>query len=121
MQIPKSPIDHSVLDSIRSLQLPDSNDLVAQIVRTYIDDSADLMLGLAEAVRGSDCERVRAAAHSLKSSSGNVGARPVVDLARRLETAGREKNSAEFEPLFLELQIELSRAVAELDMMVFAA
>lgn len=121
MQFPKPPIDHAVLDSIRSLQLPDSNDLVGQIVTTYIDDSADLMLQLAEAVRASDCERVRAAAHSLKSSSGNVGARQVVDLARQLEMAGRQDEPAQFEALFLELQIELSRAVIELDTMVVAA
>lgn len=121
MEIPKPPIDHAVLDAIRSLQLPDSNDLVGQIVRTYIDDSADLMQILAEAVRDSDCERVRAAAHSLKSSSGNVGAKQVVDLARRLEMVGKEDEPSAFEALFVELQIELSRAVAELDVMVIAA
>lgn len=121
MQLPKPPIDHAVLDSIRSLQLPDSSDLVGQILRTYIDDSADLMLAIAAAVREADGERVRSAAHSLKSSSGNVGAKQVVDLARRLEMAGRENEPEEFEALFLELQIELSRAVAELDTMVVAA
>jgi len=118
MKIHKQAIDHAVLDAIRALQLPDSEDLVGQIVQTYIDDSADLMLMLGESVRKCDSEGVRAAAHSLKSCSGNVGARQVVEIARRLEMAGREDKNDEFAAALVELQIELTRAVAELDEMV---
>lgn len=121
MNMNQQAIDHAVLDAIRSLQLPDNDDLVGQIVQTYFDDSAELMLLLSDAVRENECETVRSAAHSLKSCSGNVGARQVVDLARRLEMAGRNGKEAEFEPLFVELQIELARAVDELDAMVVAA
>lgn len=121
MNMHKQAIDHAVLDAIRALQLPDNEDLVGQIVQTYINDSADLMLMLAEAVRKGESEGVRAAAHSLKSCSGNVGARQVVDIARRLEMAGRQDERNEFEAVLVELKIELARAVDELDEMIIAA
>jgi hypothetical protein len=41
-----------------------------------------------------------------------------VEIARRLEMAGREDKNDEFAAALVELQIELTRAVAELDEMV---
>ena len=59
MNMNQQAIDHAVLDAIRSLQLPDNDDLVGQIVQTYFDDSAELMLMLSDAVRANECETVR--------------------------------------------------------------
>ena len=121
MELHTQAIDRSVLEAIRSLQLPDADDLVGQIIETYIGESADLMSALGDAVRELDSERVRACSHTLKSSSGNVGARRVVDLARQLEMAARDAKDGDFESLFVELQIERARAVQELDLMMMAA
>ena len=115
------PIDHDVLDAIRSLQIPQSEDLVEQIIQTYIEDSAALVSLLEHAVTHSDSEGIRASAHSLKSCSGNVGARQVVELSRHLEMLGREGNLRTVGSVLSELQGELSRAIAELKSMVCPA
>lgn len=71
----------------------------------YEDDTAgmlelyDLMLKngamhldkLDAAIRERDCEGVRKAAHSLKGSSGNVGAMPLSRLAAQVEDAARDE------------------------------
>lgn len=108
-------IDQSILESIRSLQSPEGEDLVARIVRNYIVESARLIGRIADAVRNSDGEGVRAGAHSLKSCSGNVGARKVVELSRRLEMDGRNGALQDSGNALSALQVELTRAVSELE------
>src|SRR2546422_10344193 len=50
-----------------------------------------------------DFESLERAAHSLKSSAGNMGARAVQELARKIEHLAEEKNHAAIAPLLDEL------------------
>jgi signal transduction histidine kinase/CheY-like chemotaxis protein/HPt (histidine-containing phosphotransfer) domain-containing protein/predicted hydrocarbon binding protein len=47
---------------------------------------------LTEAVERGDAKVVEREAHSLKGAAGNLGAKPIADLASQLELLGREKN-----------------------------
>jgi two-component system sensor histidine kinase/response regulator len=80
-------IDPGALDSIRALNPVDGDGLVRRVVRAYLDDTPRLLTALRDAVGQGD-ERARAAiAHSLKSSSANVGAEALARLCRQIEAA----------------------------------
>ncbi|MGI9321225.1 MAG: response regulator, partial [Thiogranum sp.] len=89
MEISASPIDQSVLDVIRDMEDEDDPDMLADIIGLYLDKSAELLQTLQMAIANLDAESMRVAAHTLKSSSANVGARVLADLCRDLEELGR--------------------------------
>jgi HPt (histidine-containing phosphotransfer) domain-containing protein len=86
------------------LVLPDSEILdLSRLVEAFEDDTAgiaDLLdlaletgtkhrLALADGIARGDAETVRRAAHSIKGSSGNIGANVVMDLASALDEQAR--------------------------------
>jgi CheY-like chemotaxis protein len=84
-----SAIDQSVLDVIRDMADEDDPDMLAEIIGLYLDKAPELLQSLQAAVADNDAESVRVAAHTLKSSSANVGACILADLCRELEEMGR--------------------------------
>ena len=82
-------IDQSVLDVIRDMEDEDDPDMLAEIIGLYIDRAPELLQSLEEAIANTDAESLRVTAHTLKSSSANVGARVLADLCRELEEMGR--------------------------------
>jgi HPt (histidine-containing phosphotransfer) domain-containing protein len=82
-------INESALDEIRSLQSPRRPTLLADLIRSFFDSSEGLIEDLRNAFEAGDAAAVREAAHALKSSSGNVGARAVSKLAFELESHAR--------------------------------
>ena len=80
-------VDRSALEAIRALQREGAPDLLAQVVRLYFESTPPLMERLRAGLAAGDVEMVRNAAHSLKSSSANLGATGLADLCGQLELA----------------------------------
>jgi two-component system sensor histidine kinase/response regulator len=59
---------------------------------------------LAEAIKGGDAKVVEREAHSLKGGAGNLGAKPIVDLALQLELLGRKGDLAVAEEIVSNLR-----------------
>jgi PAS domain S-box-containing protein len=88
---PKAPVlDPEVLENLRKLDHPGKPSLVARIAQAYLDDTPSRLESLRIAVEASDSDGIRLAAHALKSSSLNVGARAVGELCRALEARASE-------------------------------
>jgi len=87
---PADVLDEARLEFIRSMQRPGKPDLVAKVVRLYLDRTPELIDAIAQAVGSRDARALQTAAHSLKSSSANLGATRVAEAARALEQFGRE-------------------------------
>ncbi len=86
---PLSPvIDADVLDDLRALL----GDEVDRLIDVFLDDTPRLLATLENAVDGPDYAALREAAHSLKSSSANLGAMSLSAAARRIESGARERN-----------------------------
>jgi len=95
---PSQPtLDMQVLEGL--LALPRGAASVQRILRTYLDTTPALLSALQEGFCQGDAMHVEQAAHSLKSSSGNVGALALAELARALEAMGRAQNLAQAAPL----------------------
>jgi signal transduction histidine kinase/CheY-like chemotaxis protein len=79
-------IDLQVLEELRDVM----DEEFVGLVRTYIRNTPGQIARLDEAAHAGDVGAMVRPAHSLKSSSANVGAIQVVDLAREIEVSARE-------------------------------
>ena len=80
------PLDHKILDSIMDVQVSGGvSDLLEHVVASYLEETPKLLDQLREAAGEADPDRLRKAAHALKSSSANVGARAVVTSCKSVE------------------------------------
>jgi signal transduction histidine kinase/CheY-like chemotaxis protein len=84
-------INERALDAIRALSCDRGAALVHKVVSTWVDDTPQHLAGLNQAIAARDTVSVRKVAHSLKSSSANVGADHFARLCRQLEQLGREQ------------------------------
>jgi HPt (histidine-containing phosphotransfer) domain-containing protein len=79
--------DPSVLRGLTDLGQGDG--FASRVVDTYLASSAGLLAALRDAVAASDPKAVTAAAHTLKSSSAQIGAVRLSTLCKELEALGR--------------------------------
>jgi HPt (histidine-containing phosphotransfer) domain-containing protein len=86
------PIDLSVLETIRSFRREGRPDPLRHIVNLFVEHSRQLVERMKDALAQGDGGVVRETAHSLKSSSGNVGAVNLSSLCKEMEQAGKEAN-----------------------------
>jgi HPt (histidine-containing phosphotransfer) domain-containing protein len=85
-------IDRQVLDQLRELDPTGGQTLVRQILQVYLDTSGNYLAQMEQAIAADDADGLRRAAHSLKSSSANVGAKVLSEVFKRMEVLGREAN-----------------------------
>ena len=77
-----------------------------EIAELFLDGLTDSIAGIRDGIALNDDNAVERAAHSLKGSVGNFGARRAYDIAYRLEVLGRDGKLAESEDAVPELQRE---------------
>jgi two-component system, sensor histidine kinase and response regulator len=83
----KAAVDLDVLATLRKSR----PDLLARLVKTYIAYAPQALSELAKASEALDFETMTRLAHSLKSSSANLGANELSALCRSLEVAGKAR------------------------------
>ena len=64
-------------------------DFLVELIDVYLDDTPTRLAQLRQALDGGDAETMTREAHTLKSSSANVGAMTLSALAHQVEIAGR--------------------------------
>ena len=99
----RGPIEYRALENIRSTEPDGSGDILKRILGLYLDDSPKLLSQLKNAVEQGDTESVRRTAHSLKSSSANVGANHLSSLLAKLELRGREESLVGTAPVLTQI------------------
>ncbi|HMT38499.1 MAG TPA: ATP-binding protein [Thermomonas sp.] len=98
-------LDDSVLDELREVL----GDEVDKIVQVYLEDAPRLIAQLERAAVGNYPIALRVAAHTLKSSSANVGARTLSDAARDLEHGARDGTLGQPEALVARIVTEFAQ------------
>ncbi|MGB3397757.1 MAG: PAS domain S-box protein [Nitrospira sp.] len=97
-------MDLTALKSIRALQRPNRPDVLASVLRKYLDSSRESLEALRDAIRANDPTVLQAIAHRLKSSSAQLGALAVAASCKELETMGHRNNLVDAERSFAQLQ-----------------
>lgn len=82
-------IDLSVLESFWEMQQNGRPDLLSRIIGTVLRTSPDFLADIRSAIETNDAAALRNAAHTMKSSNGQIGARRMAALCYELESMGR--------------------------------
>jgi TMAO reductase system sensor TorS len=111
-------IDTAALDALRSLQAPGKADIRERVIGLYLDETPPQLHQLRMALNSRDAGALKRAAHTIKSSSANVGAGRLSTLCRELEGRVGSENGADFGPRVEAIEAEFARARAELETLV---
>jgi len=111
-------INASALEQIRSLQRPGGPRVLHRVIALYFVNTPELLAAMRDAVTHGNCEALRQAAHSLKSTSANLGAAPLAELCRGAEEVARKGAAAteEFRLDAIEAEYERVRAALEAEL-----
>ena len=85
-------LDPRTLAGIRAMRKPGAPDLLAKVAGIYASNSKTLVGELKSAVSSKDQAGLLRAAHTLKSSSANVGATGLAEICKDIEALPRDGN-----------------------------
>lgn len=96
-------VDETTLEGVREIM----EDAFGSLIESYLEEAASLFEDLSAASRAGNADGLSRAAHSLKSSSANIGAMRLSEVARVLEFKGRAGDIADAAPLVDKARNEL--------------
>jgi|GEM_PF-525811 len=103
------PIRVGALDELRALAPAGGADVVAEVVRVYLQDAGERLAEIRAALETSDARLLRQAAHALKGSSSSCGAARLAELCQRLEDATEAESLSATRALVAAAQTEFLR------------
>ena len=83
-------LEQETLERIRALQRPGKPNVLSKIINLYLENSPGLIETVRKSVEQGDGAALCEAAHSLKSSSANLGAVSMAAVCKKLEDMGRD-------------------------------
>jgi HPt (histidine-containing phosphotransfer) domain-containing protein len=107
-------LDMSVVEELLSFADDGDPELVLDLIQMFLDDGPIKVRAVIEGIQEGDFDRAERAAHSLKGSSGNLGAKVLSHLCEQLQVATRLKRPAESAQLVPQLQRNYDAAEAAL-------
>ncbi|MCC7220373.1 MAG: response regulator [Candidatus Contendobacter sp.] len=111
-------LDPAALEAIRALQTPCKPDFLAQIIGVYLNNAQQLVGAIETAYIADQREILLRSAHTLKSSSANIGALDFAARCREIETATRAGQPEQADERIQTLRSEFNRVEAALHMVL---
>jgi len=105
---PSLSLDSSVLDGLRFLQ-DDNGEFIAGLVNTYLGDTSVRLGVLRNALSARDFPMIDRSAHTIKGSSGNMGATRMASISASLQHSGKAEDLTTTTRLVTELEVEFIR------------
>ena len=87
-------LDLAVIDGLRELGGEEDPGLLSELIELFLSDAPQRLQELEAALEDGDLERLSRAAHTLKSSSANLGAVAFRRLCEELERSARQGDEA---------------------------
>jgi CheY-like chemotaxis protein len=109
-------LDPKPLADILELQRRKAPNLLNRLILRYREESAQLLHKLRTALDQGNADGVHRAAHSLRSSSGTLGARALAALCENLETKGRTGQLVNASPMLAQIEAEHALVLTALTM-----
>jgi HPt (histidine-containing phosphotransfer) domain-containing protein len=107
-------LDPKVIDSLRQLTAPGEPDVLAEVLKIFLEDVPKKIRSLQLAAEAGDAGQVARLAHSLKGSSGNIGATSMMDVCRRIDDLAKAGDLEGVTPLLPTLTDEYHRVELEI-------
>jgi HPt (histidine-containing phosphotransfer) domain-containing protein len=99
---------------LRELTEMTDSEFVQELISAYLEDAPEQILEMRQALETEEQQRFARAAHSLKSTSANLGASMLQQYAKELEAYGRAGDLAAAAEQFPRLEEEYARVEAQL-------
>ena len=109
-------IDRKVLDELSKVRTNGKPELLARVINLYLTESPKLLQKLKQAAGAANAPDIAASAHSLKSSSANVGAKVLSRYCADLEASARRADTDEARKILAKVETEhgsVQNALAE--------
>ena len=107
-------LDRRVLDELARVTTNGRPELLANVIDLYLVESPKLLLKLSQAAKAGDAPEIVRMAHSLKSSSANVGAMALSRYCEQAEKSARRADIEEARLVSAEIAAEHGRVQAAL-------
>jgi HPt (histidine-containing phosphotransfer) domain-containing protein len=107
-----TPLDQDTLNSLRELASPDQPEFLKQLFTLFIESSPTRIQTIQSSLKKNDLNAIAREAHTLKSSSANIGALALSKLCQDLETAARSSNTSVVSLEAAKLQAALDSVLA---------
>jgi PAS domain S-box-containing protein len=111
-------LDPAVIDRIRAMEQRGAERLLARLIETYLGSSARLFSDAEAALERADSTALRQAAHTLKSSSANLGATELARRCAEIEALARNDRLVEARADWLAVTHEYERVKQALQEML---
>jgi HPt (histidine-containing phosphotransfer) domain-containing protein len=108
-------LDMSVVEELLSLCDDGDPELLLDLIEMFLDDAPAKVAAIQQGIQGHDLEAVERAAHSLKGSSGNLGATGLQDTCEQLQNVARGHQIREAQALLGGLESHFTAAVDALE------
>lgn len=114
MELEVDVLDRQVLAQLRDLQSDDDPDLLVRVLKLYMLESPKLLVKMQQASLEYDAREIERHSHSLKSSSGNIGATELTRLCAEIHNAARASHVSVAKELLPKVEIEFERVLKAL-------
>jgi PAS domain S-box-containing protein len=108
-------IDEAVLASLRDLRMPGEADPVVELIELFQTDARARLAQIESAVVRNDAHSLEAAAHSLKGSASNMGAKRLAGFCLELEKLAKSNHMANSATVLASVQQEFSVVIRALE------
>jgi CheY-like chemotaxis protein/HPt (histidine-containing phosphotransfer) domain-containing protein len=99
-------LDRQVLEQLGKVLTNGKPELLTRVINLYLVESPKLMHKLKQAAGASNAREIASSAHSLKSSSANVGAKALSRYCEDLEASARRADTDEARKIFAKVEAE---------------
>ncbi|HEV3007601.1 MAG TPA: response regulator [Burkholderiales bacterium] len=99
-------LDRQVLDQLSKVRTNGKPELLTRVIKLYLVESPKLIQKLKQAAGASNAPEIASSAHSLKSSSANVGAKVLSRYCEDIEASARRADTAEARKILAKIEKE---------------
>lgn len=100
-------------DTFTTSNQPPANPQLATLLPLYIEEGQNHLASIKKAAENHDNEAIRESAHALKGISITIGANSVEEVARKLESMGKRRETEGLSELIEQLQQSFERYIAQ--------
>jgi PAS domain S-box-containing protein len=108
-----SVIDETLIHRLKAMS-PDDPDFFKEVLNMFVAQAPDLIREMDEACKAKRYEIMGQAAHKLKGSALNMGAKKLAELCRELEIRGRSNDGFDCEKMIEDVKSVYERTIEEL-------
>jgi HPt (histidine-containing phosphotransfer) domain-containing protein len=112
---PGDVLDMRILAELRELGGEDDPGLIAELIDIFLSDAPQRLQDISRGLTSGDLATVERAAHTLKSSSANIGAIGLSRICREMEQNARERKLDAIQPLFARSRQAMSEVQSALE------